>query len=346
MRIVGFARVPLAIVAIAISSSGAAGATGWEENWSSARPLALDGTVPLDDLEVGQGTLVSLEVPAPGLLAVEVNVSGLETTSPWIDFLPTACSEPNAGNRPVRYLERSPRRQMLVISEAGTYHLRIGTLTPDQLPAAYQLSTHFLDTGQYQKDADGWGAPAVKDGEDASESCMLARFPDGRIVWSGPPPAWGTGAGIAKDGEGEGDGDDTEESDNEILPLIIEIPGPPPAWCAEREPLNDLSFFARRLPMGGSTVGELRNEWCDDHDYFAFTLSRTSEIRAFTTGTTDTFGSLYDELGHRLLAADGGGADENFALSAVLTPGQYFIRVEGTFGAEGGYQLTLSGSEL
>lgn len=56
-----------------------------------------------------------------------------------------------------------------------------------------------------------------------------------------------------------------------------------------------------------------------------------------TTGSTDTFGSLYDADGNYITHDDDSGADYNFQFRADLSPGTYLLLVEG-------YDATVSGS--
>ena len=98
---------------------------------------------------------------------------------------------------------------------------------------------------------------------------------------------------------------------------------------------------ATPLEISGAVAGEIANAWGDDADVFSFDLAEERIVVVETRGTTDTIGGLLDASG-RLLAVDGdGGPGGNLRLARALLPGRYFIRVEGSQGAEGPYTLTL-----
>ncbi|MDP3613096.1 MAG: hypothetical protein Q8R98_14665, partial [Rubrivivax sp.] len=66
-----------------------------------------------------------------------------------------------------------------------------------------------------------------------------------------------------------------------------------------------------------------------EHDYFEFTVSNVATYVAYTTGSTDTTGSLYDGS-YNLVASDfSSGQGSNFAVTRHLVPGTYYIDVTG-----------------
>ncbi len=297
MRLGFFAQICLAIVAVTSSISSPTRAALFEEVCQNPRPLAVGGTVSMDGLEAGTTALFSLEVPAPGRLAVEVTVPAVEPAVAWLEFLPFDCARDRKW--PALILEHSMSRRVLTLAEAGTYHFRVGVVSPEHRLPGYKLSSRFL-----------------------------AANPSEILTKDGDP------------------GDDTEEGDNEILPLVGGVPAWTGTGCAKGiEPANDLSFCAIRLPPNVMVKGELESSTCNDHDYFTFELQRARRIQISTRGTTDTFGTLYDEYGHRLMADDDSGDDNNFALVATLSPGRYSIRVEGALDSQGAYELTLASSD-
>ena len=68
-----------------------------------------------------------------------------------------------------------------------------------------------------------------------------------------------------------------------------------------------------------------------DVDYFRFDLDRTALVEVFSSGTTDTHGTLEDTWGNWIDADDDGGTGQNFKLSKGLPPGTYYVRVRGYF---------------
>ncbi|MDE2812803.1 MAG: hypothetical protein OXM01_07265 [Gemmatimonadota bacterium] len=68
-----------------------------------------------------------------------------------------------------------------------------------------------------------------------------------------------------------------------------------------------------------------------DVDYFRFDLDRTALVEVFSSGSTDTHGTLEDAWGNWINADDDGGTGQNFKLSKGLMPGTYYVRVRGYF---------------
>jgi len=65
-----------------------------------------------------------------------------------------------------------------------------------------------------------------------------------------------------------------------------------------------------------------------DTDFFKFKLNEKKTVKIHTTGTTDTFGTLYDPSGNVLLSQDDiSNADKNFSITQTLAPGIYYISV-------------------
>lgn len=113
-----------------------------------------------------------------------------------------------------------------------------------------------------------------------------------------------------------------------------------PCDQGESDDHGDTALCATAIAVDGTDEGELANSDDDDEDYFSFTLSSPASVEITTTGSTDTYGSLYDEGGLRLEHDDGGGG--NFRIARTLLAGRYFVRVEGAGAAEGSYALKVS----
>jgi len=86
-----------------------------------------------------------------------------------------------------------------------------------------------------------------------------------------------------------------------------------------------------------------RHETRDDVDVFVFTLTGAQTIKIFTTGSSDTLGTLYRIANNQEteIATDNeSGIGHNFFIAADLTAGNYSIHVEPTLvGIYGGYRL-------
>jgi hypothetical protein len=83
-----------------------------------------------------------------------------------------------------------------------------------------------------------------------------------------------------------------------------------------------------------------------DEDVFRLELSGEGQLKAFTSGGTDTFGSLLASNGSTLVASDDdSGANYNFSLVADAADGDvYYLVVRGYDGSSSGaYTLTLDG---
>ena len=70
----------------------------------------------------------------------------------------------------------------------------------------------------------------------------------------------------------------------------------------------------------------------DDEDWFWVRVSGSGTLTAYTTSGIDTYGSLYDSSGDELASDDNTGADRNFQVSAEVSPGTYYIQVQGAGG--------------
>lgn len=66
-----------------------------------------------------------------------------------------------------------------------------------------------------------------------------------------------------------------------------------------------------------------------DYDMFTFTLTSAATVTIESTGSTDVAGSLYDDDGVLLESDDNDGASDNFQIVRSLSPGRYYVRVEG-----------------
>ncbi len=129
---------------------------------------------------------------------------------------------------------------------------------------------------------------------------------------------------------------------SELAPLAEHRIADPSCVLDASDDHGDTPGCATPLVAGQVLAAELGNGWGDDVDVFAFTLRRARTVRLETRGGIDTLGTLIDRFGHRLATDDDGGTDGGFRLVRVLAPGRYFLRVEGSGGAEGAYQLAFA----
>ena len=83
-----------------------------------------------------------------------------------------------------------------------------------------------------------------------------------------------------------------------------------------------------------------------DKDYFRFNVTQPNIININTTGTTDTFGALYNSSGIQLASDNNSGSDENFLIRKLLFPGSYYIEVQSGNNTIGDYTLNISIEEV
>ena len=96
---------------------------------------------------------------------------------------------------------------------------------------------------------------------------------------------------------------------------------------------------ATTVAAGSDTQGDLT---AGDVDYFRIVLDAPGTLEAYTSGRTDTLGRLEDDDGAVLHTNDDGGAGTNFRISEDVSPGTYFVRVEGFSGqVTGEYTLHI-----
>jgi secreted trypsin-like serine protease len=104
---------------------------------------------------------------------------------------------------------------------------------------------------------------------------------------------------------------------------------------------NTLGSSSYVVSVGGSVNGRL--ERMGDADTFRFYLSRTTSVRIQTTGSTDTYGHLYNSSRTQIMEDDDSGYDFNFLMARTLAPGWYYVKVRGFADVvTGAYTLRIS----
>ncbi|MDE2813423.1 MAG: T9SS type A sorting domain-containing protein [Gemmatimonadota bacterium] len=83
---------------------------------------------------------------------------------------------------------------------------------------------------------------------------------------------------------------------------------------------------ATQVDLGSSTDGSLSE---GDEDLFVIEMSDSGTLTVYTTGSTDTYGFIWDSSGNVLDENDDGGEGWNFRVSASVSAGIYYIQVEG-----------------
>ncbi len=282
-----------------------------------ATPVALDTTVRTHGEASGEPQRFAVEIAEAGLLVLEVAVPGSAAVEAKLDLF--------AGEGLTR-IEESPTRLVLVVAagSSGTVSFGVAAQDPRRGLGRYKLTSGFVALASHQ-------------GE--------------RFAASPPPFAEKTTEGEEGE-EGEEDEEELEIEPNfaspspppPLPPAQAAFPSPWPDLCrqGEGDDHGDTLTCATPLHPGRSVAAEIRNRWSDDEDVFRLRLTEMRTVEVATSGDTDTFGSLYDGHGHRLAAADDGGAGSNFRIVKTLSPGLYYLRIEGADAAEGYYLLDTS----
>ncbi|MDZ4286304.1 MAG: choice-of-anchor D domain-containing protein, partial [Prosthecobacter sp.] len=102
-------------------------------------------------------------------------------------------------------------------------------------------------------------------------------------------------------------------------------------------PAGDVTHLASAsLEVAGWGTSETTSasalDYGGDSDAFRFVLTQRNLCSFWTTGDTDTYGTLYKLVGTKatkLIAADAGGDGRNFLLTSVLDAGTYVVEVKG-----------------
>ena len=116
-------------------------------------------------------------------------------------------------------------------------------------------------------------------------------------------------------------------------------PGVPPPFQTDDH--GNTPGTATLVSIPSTTRGNL--ERGGDLDYFRINVRRAGQLRAYTTGSTDTFGTLFRD-GRRIASNDDGGSGNNFQFTANVQTGTYYIEVRSYSGtATGAYSLRVEG---
>ena len=88
---------------------------------------------------------------------------------------------------------------------------------------------------------------------------------------------------------------------------------------------GDSRSEATAIQLNQTVSGDLERE--GDIDYFRFAVTKQGTLTTFTTGNTDTFGTLRNSQGNFIVSNDDSGQRENFSIKRSLTPGTYYILI-------------------
>ena len=128
-----------------------------------------------------------------------------------------------------------------------------------------------------------------------------------------------------------------------ILIQYSEDPSNPalPPGIGEGDDYGDTLSEATQIALGSSIMGSLL---AGDTDYFRVTVSSLGTLVAYTTGSTDTYGSIWDDSGSVLAENDESGEKSNFLVFTSVDAGTYHIEVRGySSSTTGNYTLHVAG---
>lgn len=77
--------------------------------------------------------------------------------------------------------------------------------------------------------------------------------------------------------------------------------------------------------LGKSISGSI--EYGGDIDFFKFSIDEACLIEAFSSGGTDTYGTIYNANGEAIAEDDDNGEGKNFSMAVQADPGTYYISV-------------------
>ena len=107
---------------------------------------------------------------------------------------------------------------------------------------------------------------------------------------------------------------------------------------------GDTRATATVVTIPSNTSGRLESD--GDEDYFRIEVGQSGSLQLETTGSTDTYGLLYDSGGGVVDASDDEGNGRNFRISqSSVSPGTYYLKVRGYHPSiTGRYGLSVTGT--
>ncbi len=337
-------------------------ASAFEPTCINTTSMPLNTSFRSDEQIPGSSRFFELEVPAAGLVTLDVATPLTDEIEAKLGFFGRGCSEPSPFSNELDVIEQAPSRLAWIADAPGTYVFAVAAQDPRNPLGRYKLTAGFvaveaLDRQSFDRRREKDGEdddelelePDLKDGEDDDE---LELEPDLKAA-----------SRFEKDGEDDDelelepdlkDGEDDDELELEpdaktVLPgdlWFLDNAPLSPAWhlCRQLEidDHGDTFACATRLQPGSEVTGEISNAWGDDQDLFRFALTETRTVGIAVAGPADTFLSLHDRHGHLLAADDDGGRHASSRIVKTLSAGLYFVRVEGSHAAEGPYSLRVA----
>ncbi|MCB4743984.1 MAG: PPC domain-containing protein, partial [Sulfurovum sp.] len=89
---------------------------------------------------------------------------------------------------------------------------------------------------------------------------------------------------------------------------------------------NNSKDEATSISLQSTTEGRING--AGDVDWFKVVISHAGTLTVDTTGTTDTYGELYNASGTKITSDDDSGSERNFKISQWLETGTYYVKVK------------------
>ena len=295
-------------------------------------------------------------LPSPGFWMLEADVPNSAGVEPRLEFFGQRCAG-GADDHSFRYWEQHASRLMLETHEGGNYQFCVSAQDPAKVLGNYSLTNTFVpglksddpDEDEPEPDPFAHGVLSFQKSDDPDEDEPEPDpFADGvlSVVHKSDDPdedepepdpfAGGVGAILSFQKS-----DDPDEDEPEPDPLVQTVLLKRACQDSLRDDHSETLQCATPIALGREIRAEIRNDLGDDTDVFTFNVGELKSVQLATYGSSDVLGGLYDENGYRLAVDDDGGDGANFRIVKSLSRGRYFVRVEGTAGAEGRYSLTV-----
>lgn len=321
---------------------------------SHAHPTMLGGVERVFSDGEESSFVASVDVPAAGLLAVDV-VRGKPATAQLL-FLGKSCSAKSADDASTERVHEFVDGALIHVRSAGTYYFRVGAQDPSRPVSDLRVRSGFASDESF-----GSGPISTKDFDPIDEILpivvgCLTPFPEhdqdenyveealpvlvecmtplagGSIVWEG-------GVDYAIDEVLPGDYDPIDE----ILPIVIGsstqgLRSQLASICRDQlaDDVGDSFSCASVLRSRARVAGEIRNGGGDDVDVFAVTLPHRASLDVKLSGDGVAL-AVYDRYGQPMAVS----GEAPFRSVNAFAPGTYFLEVSGVRAGEGDYKLSV-----
>ena len=293
------------LLTVLVSAGGVAGEPVVDLHQTASR-LQLDTTLRRVGSAAGRPEIFRLEVPAPGILILDVSAPACDPSQPKLTFLGTGnassdAADPGGRAQSFDLVRETPQGLVLDIRVPGSFFLAVSAEDPSRGLNGYKLHNTF-----------------VADVTPTAEGHRIATSPH-------VAPAIYSFEAYK----------DVEEEEDETDPDLI---GPCPP--SEADDHGDTPLCATPLRSGSATAGRIENGYGDDEDYFTFALDAQETVSIEITEGQSRHGALYDEKQQRLTSCDSRNPND-VRIVRTLGPGRYYVRIESSDGTEGPYRLRV-----